>query len=236
MMHGNESRAALYHRLHFLLPFVYNPVFRRGWRVLVWAFWLVYFSFILAVLALRYIVLPHVEEYRPAIERLVSEGLGQAVSIGRIEASWSGINPDLTLHDVRVADAEGRPALAFSRVETILSWWSVPSAQLRLRLLHIDEPTLHLRRSGDGQLSIAGIPLSRDGSGGDVSSWILDQRRIRLGGGQRLALAGRGDDDGGAVLVLRIGMGQRGCGQQHDDRGGAHNEYSLFCCSSLWRS
>ena len=52
MMHGNESRAALYHRFHFLLPFVYNPVVRRGWRVLVWAFWLVYFFFILAILAL----------------------------------------------------------------------------------------------------------------------------------------------------------------------------------------
>ena len=75
MMHGNESRAALYHRFHFLLPFVYNPVVRRGWRLLVWAFWLVYFFFILAILALRYIVLPNVEEYRPAIERLVSEGL-----------------------------------------------------------------------------------------------------------------------------------------------------------------
>lgn len=182
MMHGNESRAALYHRFHFLLPFVYNPVVRRGWRVLVWAFWLVYFFFILAILALRYIVLPNVEAYRPAIERLVSEGLGQAVSIGRIEAGWAGINPDLTLLDVRVADAEGRPALAFSRVETVLSWWSVPSGQLRLRLLNIDEPTLHLRRSGDGQLSVAGIPFSRDGSDGDVSSWILDQRHIRIRG------------------------------------------------------
>ncbi len=182
MMHGNESRAALYHRFHFLLPFVYNPVVRRGWRVLVWAFWAVYFFFILAILALRYIVLPNVEEYRPAIERLVSEGLGQAVSIGRIEAGWAGINPDLTLLDVRVADAEGRPALAFSRVETVLSWWSVPSGQLRLRLLNIDEPTLHLRRSSDGQLSVAGIPLSRDGSDGDVSSWILDQRHIRIRG------------------------------------------------------
>ena len=213
MTHGNSLRPALYHRFHFLLPFVSSPVVRRGWRVLIWAFWLVYFSFILAVLALRYIVLPHVEEYRPAIERLVSEGLGQNVSIGRIEASWAGINPDLTLHDVRVADAEGRPALAFSRVETILSWWSVPSAQLRLRLLQIDEPTLHLRRSVDGQLSVAGIPLSRDGSSGNVSSWVLDQRRIRIRGA---TLVWEDELRGAPALILEdVNFALDNVGRQH---------------------
>lgn len=182
MKRGNGLRAGLYHRFHSLLPFVASPVARALARALVWGFWLVYFSFVLAVLALRYLVLPHIEDYRPLIERVVSEGIGQAVSVGRIEASWAGINPDLTLHDVRVADADGRPALAFSRVETVLSWWSVPAAQLRLRVLRIDEPTLHLRRADDGRFFIAGIPLNQEGSGGDVSSWILEQRRIRIRG------------------------------------------------------
>lgn len=213
MTRGSALRAALYHRFHFLLPFVSSPVARRGWRVLVWAFWLVYFAFVLTVLALRYVVLPQVEEYRPAIERLVSEGLGQAVSIGRIEASWAGINPDLTLHDVRVADAEGRPALAFSRVETVLSWWSVPNAQLRLRLLRIDEPTLHLRRSSDGSLFVAGIPLSREGSDGDVSSWILEQRRIRIRGA---TLVWEDEQRGAPALILEdVNFALDNDGRQH---------------------
>ncbi len=182
MMRGNALRAALYRRFHFLLPFISGAVGRGAWRALVWTFWLIYFAFVLTVLALRYVVLPHVEEYRPVIERLVSEGMGQAVSIGRIKASWAGINPDLTLYDVSVADAEGRPALAFSRVQTVLSWWSVPNFQLRLRLLRIDEPTLHLRRSGDGRLFVAGIPLTQEEGDRDVSSWVLEQRRIRIRG------------------------------------------------------
>ena len=135
------------------------PGFRFLWRTMVWAFWLIYFSFIVLVLALRYSILPNIENYRPALERLASQEIGQTVRIGRIEASWHGINPDLTLHDVQVHDQAGRPALAFSRVDAILSWWSIPSAELKLRLLNIDNPTLNLRRDSDGRFHIAGIAL-----------------------------------------------------------------------------
>ena len=98
------------------------PAARKVWRLAVWGFWIAYFSFVALVLILRYGVLPNVERYRPAIERLASQALGQTVGIGRIEASWDGVNPDLDLYDVRILDTEGRPALAFSHVEAILSW------------------------------------------------------------------------------------------------------------------
>jgi len=182
LMRQNELRSALYHRFYRLVPFIAHPVAHRLWRGLVWAFWLCYFAFVLLVLLLRYSILPDIENYRGDIERIAGQGLGQAVSIGRIEASWEGINPDLTLLDVRIADAEGRPALAFSRVETILSWWSVARFQLKLRLLRIEEPTLHLRRDAGGRIFIAGIPLGQQSSGADASDWILAQRRIRIRG------------------------------------------------------
>lgn len=182
MMRRDDVRAVLYHRFRFLLPLVAHPAARRLWRALVWSFWIAYFGFVALVLVLRYSVLPHIEDYRSDIENLSSQGLGQAVKIGRIEASWEGINPDLTLIDVEIADAEGRPALTLSRVEAILSWWSVPSAQLKLRLLRIDEPTLSLRRDTLGRISIAGIPLSQEKSDNDISDWVLAQRRIRIQG------------------------------------------------------
>ena len=77
---------------------------------------------------------------------------------------------------------KGVPRSLFSRIEAILSWWSVPRTQLRLRLLSIDEPTLNLRRGADGRFSIAGIPLDQDQGDGGVSEWILAQRRIRVRG------------------------------------------------------
>ena len=182
MMNWNRLRPVLYHRLYFLLPVVSNRFVRSLWRAVVWGFWLLYFGCVVLVLVLRYGVLPNIEDYRADIERLTSKGLGQSVSIGRIEASWEGINPDLALLDVRVDDAQGRPALAFSRIEATLSWWSVPSAQLKLRLLRIDEPILNLRRDTQGRFYIAGIPLSQEQNEGDISDWILAQRRIRIQG------------------------------------------------------
>lgn len=187
-MRSAPLRKALYYRFHGLLPLVNNPNARatvRGfWRGLLLSFWLIYFAFIALILALRYSILPNIEAYRADIEKFATQTLGQPVSIGRVEASWDGINPDLTLLDVRVADAQGRPALAFARVETILSWWSVPRAQLRLRLLRIDEPTLNLRRDAAGNFSIAGMPIgpSDDKDSGNAADWVLEQRRIRIRG------------------------------------------------------
>ena len=182
MMRPEAVRAAVGRRFPWFSQLAARPAIRRLWRLAVWGFWLVYFGFVAMVLALRYSILPNIEQHRPAIEQLVSQGLGQTVSIGRIEASWEGINPDLTLFDVQVHDAAGRPALAFSRVEAILSWWSVPNAKPRLRLLRIDQPTLNLRRDAEGHFFIAGIPLSSGGSDTDISDWILGLRRIRIDG------------------------------------------------------
>ncbi|MES2771779.1 MAG: YhdP family protein, partial [Pseudomonadota bacterium] len=123
--------------------------------------------------------------YRTDIEQRISQALGQTVTIGRVEASWRGLNPDLVLRDVRVADAQGHLALALDRVETVLSWWSIPTLRLNLALLSIEEPTLHLRRDSSGQVFVAGIPLnmhSADNERPAALDWILAQQRIRIRG------------------------------------------------------
>ena len=187
MTRPDGARARLYHRLHRLLPSIefvrVRPALRRAGRLLGWAAVLLYFGFVALVLALRYSILPNIEQYRPGIEQLSSRALGLQVNIGRIDASWLGLSPDLTLSNVQISDAEGRPALAFSRIEAVLSWWSVPKATLKLRLLRIDEPVLHLRRDAEGRLFIAGIPLADSNENdGQVSDWVRAQRRIRING------------------------------------------------------
>ena len=155
---------------------------RRLLGVFLLSCMIVYFGFIGAVLGLRYVVLPDIERWRPEIERQASLALGQSVQIGRIEASWDGLNPDLGLFDVRVTDADGRPAVAFSQVDAVLSWWSVPRGALRLHLLRITGPTLNLRRDAQGHFFIAGIPLSSEQDGPGFPDWLLAQRRLRIQG------------------------------------------------------
>jgi uncharacterized protein (TIGR02099 family) len=193
-------RAVLFHRFASL-PFNVPPAARRWVGALVWSFWIVYFLFILLILSLRYAILPRIENHRPAIERMIAENIGRKVSIGRIDASWAGLYPHLTLAEVRVADTEGRPALSFSRIDLEPSWQSLTGAGIRLRLLRIDAPTLHMRRAKDGRFFVAGIPLAQEsgGSRGKGASWMLDQRRIRVDGA---TLIWKDEMRGAPALVL----------------------------------
>lgn len=177
-----ELRPALYHRLHGLLPAFVHPVARRLWRLLGWGLLLAYFAFAGLVLTLRYSVLPNIESYRGDIEQAASQALGLPVRISSISAGWDGLQPDLTLTGVTVDDAAGRPALAFSRIEAVLNWSSLARRQLRLSLLAIDEPVLHIRRDAQGGLQIAGIPVNEAESDLDVADWVLAQKRIRING------------------------------------------------------
>jgi len=175
-------RRVLYRRLQPLLPLVAHPLARTFWRVLAWGSVLLCFAFAGLILTLRYSVLPNIERYRPDIEQAVGRGVGLPVQIGGIAAGWDGLRPDLVLSDVRVGDSQGRPALAFSRVEAILDWSSLAFYQLRLALLAIDEPVLHFRRDGSGKLFVAGLPVDEAGSDASVGDWVLAQRRIRING------------------------------------------------------
>jgi len=182
-MADGELRPALYHRLHAFLPFIASPRARQFWcrtgRLALWGSVVLYFAFAATVLALRYWVLPNVGAYRGDIEQAASRALGLPVTIGRIDAGWRGLRPDLTLADVRVADKQGQPALAFQRVEAVLSWWSVPSLSLRLHYLEIDEPTLLVRRHANGSFEVAGIAVEEGGDGSGLA-WVLAQQRIHI--------------------------------------------------------
>ena len=181
-MDKKELRPALYHRLYRLLPFVAPLAARRFWRVLGWLALAVYFAFAALVLTLRYSVLPDIERYRPAIEQVAGDALGQPVRIGRITAGWDGLHPDLTLTDVSIVDPAGQPALAFSRIEAVLGWSSLWHLQLRLSLLSIDEPVLHVRREADGGFVVGGLRLGDTGGDSDMADVLLGQRRIRING------------------------------------------------------
>ena len=148
-------------------------------RVLLWLATAAYFGFALLVLALRYAVLPQIENYRPDIERMVGTAINRPVGIRKIEAHWAGLRPALSLDGFEIRDAEGRPALAFDDVETELSWSSLWHFELRLARLALNAPKLQLRRDGDGRFFAAGLEITPD-PGGDsgFADWLLAQGRV----------------------------------------------------------
>ncbi len=140
---------------------------------------LLYFSFTILFLALRWVVLPNIDHYKPDIERLATRAVGQPVTVDRIYASWKGLRPQLILGDVVMRDARGQQALHLPTVSATLSWWSVPAGGLRFESLEFHRPDLDVRREADGKLYAAGIYIDLDKKGdGKSADWLLSQREV----------------------------------------------------------
>lgn len=142
-----------------------------------------YLLFAAMVIALRYLVLPAIDDYRPFIERQVSHAVGAEVRIGDIDANWMGLHPRLVLSRVDMLDAEGRVALSLPRVAALFSWRSVLVLEPRLRQLQLEAPEVEVRRDTSGRLWAAGLsfdPRAEDDS--DAARWLLAQGEISVRG------------------------------------------------------
>ena len=142
--------------------------------------WTVFFAVAVAVLALRYWLLPGVERYRDDIVAAVSRTVGHPVKMGMIEAGWSGLRPQLNVSDLRIYDENGREALVLPSVENVLSWRSLITGRLRLHTLAIDSPRLAVRRDAKGNLHIAGMALSVQREAGGFLEWLLAQNEVAV--------------------------------------------------------
>lgn len=129
------------------------------------------------VLGLRYYLLPHVKDYRETIASHASTALGQRVTIGDINAGWSGLSPHFDLRNISLFDRENRPALQFEHIEASLSWLSLVVGEPRLESLVIHQPRLTVRRETDGTLYVAGISMSGP-SQPTFPNWLLRQQEI----------------------------------------------------------
>ncbi len=147
------------------------------YRATLIALWLIIIVLASSVLAMRYLVLPHIDDYKDKIAQSVSEAVGQKVTIDHIDAGWDGLNPHLTLRKVELYDKQNRPALSLDNIETSLSWLSIPLFEPRLSLLIINQPELTVRREADGTLFVAGISMSGPARP-EFPNWLLRQSRI----------------------------------------------------------
>lgn len=174
--------------LNFLLRLRSVPLFRRlleqPWlpgvaRVLAWGAVAGYFAFGLLLLALRYLVLPQIENYRGDIEAALTRAVNRPVAIRHITGGWQGLHPLLTIEGFEIRDSAGRPALGFEQVEAELGWSSLMYLQPRLAQLTIEAPQLVVRREANGHLFVAGLeidPTKNERPG--FADWLLAQRRI----------------------------------------------------------
>ena len=160
---------------------------RRRWllRLLLWPVLLLWTLLALAWLALHWLILPHIEDWRAPIERRASAVLGVPVNIGGITVRSSGWVPALELRDVKLLDAQQRTALHLPRVAVAISPQSLLDFKVNFDQLLIEGAELDVRRSAEGRIFVAGLDLS-GGAGSDehaAADWFLSQSEFAIRGG-----------------------------------------------------
>lgn len=134
----------------------------------------------LAIILLRYWLLPDIERYHDNITASISEAIGSTVTIGRIEGEWQGIQPRLGLSDVHILDERQQPALMVSRVDSSISWKSLLAAELRLDSLELSDLELLVRRDAQGRLFLGDLSLSGESGDHTLADWLLHQSHMSL--------------------------------------------------------
>lgn len=133
-----------------------------------------------AWLTLHWIILPHIDEWRPRIERLASEAVGLKVGIGAIQVQSSGWVPALHLRDLRLYDRQGREALHLASVQTALAPQMLLALQLRFQQVLIDGASLEVRRDAQGRWHVAGLDWDDSAERADTRArdWFLEQHEF----------------------------------------------------------
>lgn len=135
-------------------------------------------------LALRFVIMPDIERYKPAIEAAATRAVGLPVKIAGIEADWWHLNPRFSLREVTL-NPPGRPAaLTLGQVDATLSWLSLALLEPRLARLDLYRSHLEIRRDRHGAVFIAGIPVSGPGAPSPFPDWLLRQQILTVSDGR----------------------------------------------------
>ncbi len=140
-------------------------------RLLLWTLiWLcIGFLLVVALLAswARYTA-EQIDQYRPQLEALLSDRLGQSVRIDALSASWDGPDPVLQAEGVTIAHRDAPQQDAVS-LQHLLLRLDGPRSLLRARLvfqrMEADGLDLVLVQHDDGHLSVEGLTLPEPGPG-----------------------------------------------------------------------
>lgn len=127
----------------------------------------------------------HIDDFRPTIESLLSDRLGQEVSIGSLSARWHGPDPVLQVSDLDISH-KSQPDDRALALQHLLLRLDGPRSLLRLGLvferIEADGLDVVVERQPEGGFTVEGLKLPESGEGiTDVENlsseqWLDPQR------------------------------------------------------------
>ena len=138
-----------------------------------------YFGVAAIAVLLRYVIVPHIDTFRPRIEAVATKALGTPVHIDRLSARWQSLAPEFTIDGLRIQGPDGNAALRVDHAFGVVAWRSLLRLKPIFTNVEIDGADLVASRGNDGKVNIAGITLGqRHGNPYGLTNWLLAQRAI----------------------------------------------------------
>ncbi|MDF0604789.1 YhdP family protein [Neisseriaceae bacterium TC5R-5] len=135
----------------------------------------------LVFLGFTFYVLPNLDQYRPALERYLSESVGRPVQIRALSGHWAQLAPQFDLSGVFIANSQNGQPLTLQSLSIVPSWTSLLVWQPRLASLLIQGPAIELIRSDKNIIYLNGLPLNSGGaSDNHLGNWLLQQSRLEV--------------------------------------------------------
>ena len=150
-----------------------------GYRTALWLIGIIIFIFVIAALVIQFFVFPNINQYKDTIAKYATNAANQKVLIGSIKAGWQGINPNISLTNIDIYDAQNRPALQLKNTDVSFSWLSIPLLEPHLANFTIHSPELTIRRNLQGEFFVAGISMQGQ-SQPDLPNWLLRQSQFEV--------------------------------------------------------
>jgi len=136
---------------------------------------------LLASVALHFLIVPRIIDWRTDIETAATKAWGVQVSIGQLTSVSDGLVPSFEISDFVLRDFQGQEVLRLPKLRASLSPASL--LQLSLERIELVGPALEVRHHADGSWQVAGVTLG----GADSSrfaDWLLRQPEIQIHQGQ----------------------------------------------------
>ncbi|MBA9871126.1 TIGR02099 family protein [Ralstonia insidiosa] len=142
------------------------PIWRKLWRILWKTVVALVVLAMVGMVLVRFVLWPRVSVAREWMEREASSALHANVGIGSLETYWEGWHPAFRAQRIEARDTAGRQTFAVQDVQARLSWRSLLRMQITFAALHASRADVLVRRTPEGALLVAGMPLGPD-TGGD---------------------------------------------------------------------
>jgi uncharacterized protein (TIGR02099 family) len=130
-------------------------------------------------LAVRHLLWPRLDEFRPDVVAFVGKQLGRPVSVAALHPAWDGLHPSLRIEGLRLDGPDGESRLSVGAVQASVSWRSLVLGRLRFGSLRLEAPAVLVERLADGRHAIAGFETAGEGGGGGLD-WLLQQGEIAV--------------------------------------------------------